>query len=59
MAPGGNDVLVLYSLPFLSPHAIPTFASMAVGIVAGLVLMRALFGVEMRVSCRNDLYVSG
>ena len=59
LAPGGNDVLVLYSLPILSPHAIPAFASMAVGIVAGLLLMRTIFGIEMRVSCRNDLYVSG
>ena len=59
LAPGGNDVLVLYAIPVLSPHALPAFAAMAVGVVAGLVFMRALFGVEMRVSCRNDLYVSG
>ncbi len=59
MAPGGNDVLVLYSIPLLSPHALPAFAAMAVGIVAGLFMMRALFGIEMRASCRNDLYVSG
>jgi hypothetical protein len=59
LAPGGNDVLVLYSLPILSPHAIPALAAMAVGIVAGLLLMRTFFGIEMRVSCRSDLYVSG
>ena len=59
LAPGGNDALVLYGLPTLSPHALPAFAAMAAGIVGGLLLMRWLFGVEMRVSCRNDLYVSG
>ena len=59
LAPGGNDVLVLYSIPVLSPHALPAFAAMAVGVVAGLVFMRLIFGIEMRVACRNDLYVSG
>jgi hypothetical protein len=32
---------------------------MAVGIVGGLLFMRATFGREMRVSCRNDVYISG
>ncbi len=59
LAPGGNDVLVLYAIPVLSPHALPAFAAMAVGVVGGLAFMRTLFGVEMRVSCRNDTYVSG
>jgi hypothetical protein len=59
LAPGGNDTLILYGLPTLSPHAIPAFAAMAVGIVGGLLFMRATFGREMRVSCRNDVYISG
>ena len=59
LAPGGNDVLVLYSIPVLSPHALPAFMAMAIGVVAGLVFMRMLLGIEMRVACRNDLYVSG
>ena len=59
LAPGGNDALVLYGLPTLSPHALPAFAAMAAGILAGLAAMRFLFGIEMRVTCRNDLYVSG
>ena len=59
LAPGGNDVLVLYAIPVLSPHALPAFAAMALGVVVGLFAMRQLFGVEMRVSCRNDTYVSG
>ena len=59
MAPGGNDVLVLYAAPLFSPHALPALAAMVVGIFGGLAFMKALFGVEMRVSCKNDCYVSG
>ncbi len=32
---------------------------MVVGIVGGLAFMKALFRVEMRVSCKNDCYISG
>ena len=59
MAPGGNDVLVLYAAPLFSPHALPALAAMVVGIFGGLAFMKALFGVEMRVSCKNDCYISG
>ncbi len=59
MAPGGNDVLVLYAAPLFSPHALPALAAMVVGIFGGLAFMKALFRVEMRVSCKNDCYVSG
>ena len=59
LAPGGNDVLILYGIPTLSPHALPVYAALVVGVTAGLLLMRHLFGIEMRVSCRNDVYVSG
>jgi uncharacterized membrane protein YedE/YeeE len=59
LAPGGNDVLVLYALPLFSPHALPALAAMAVGIFGGLAFMKAAFGSEMRVSCRNDCYISG
>lgn len=58
LAPGGNDALVLYGIPSLSPHAIPAFLAMIVGIVLGLLAMRVLFGIEMRVACRNDLYIT-
>ena len=55
LLPGGNDALVLYGIPSLSPHALPVFAAMVGGIAAALWLLRYV-GVEMRVSCRNDLY---
>jgi hypothetical protein len=58
LTPGGNDALVLYGIPSLSPHALPAFLAMVIGIVLGLWSMRAWFGIEMRVACRNDLYTA-
>jgi hypothetical protein len=57
LTPGGNDALVLYGIPTLSPHALPAYLAMAVGIAIALGLLRLLFGVETRVECRKDLYV--
>jgi hypothetical protein len=56
LAPGGNDSLVLYAIPTLSPHALPTYAALALGIAAGLLAIRRLLGIEMRAECRGDLY---
>lgn len=58
LAPGGNDVLLLYALPTFSPHALPTFLAMLVGITLALLMLRAVFGIDSRVQCRNDLFVS-
>jgi uncharacterized membrane protein YedE/YeeE len=58
LLPGGNDALILYGIPGLSPHAIPAYAALLLGIVMALVTMRAVFGVEMRVACRNDMYIA-
>jgi uncharacterized membrane protein YedE/YeeE len=57
LTPGGNDSLVLYGIPTLSPHALPAYLAMAAGIALALGLLRLLFGVETRVECRSDLYV--
>jgi uncharacterized membrane protein YedE/YeeE len=57
LAPGGNDALVLYGIPTVSPHALPAICAMLIGIVLGLIVMKALFGFEMRVACRNDIYI--
>jgi len=54
---GGNDALVLYGIPSLSPHALPAFLAMGIGIALGLWSMRAWLGIETRVACRHDLYV--
>ena len=58
LTPGGNDVLVLYGLPSLSPHALPGYAALAVGVIAAIVLMRAIFGLEMRAEIKDDVFVS-
>jgi uncharacterized protein len=58
LTPGGNDALVLYGIPSWSPHALPAYGALVIGIAAGLLLMRALFGIETRAVCRNDLYIS-
>lgn len=56
LAPGGNDAMVLYAIPSLSPHALPAYAALAIGIVAALLLLRALFGIETRAVCKNDVF---
>ena len=56
LAPGGNDSLVLYAIPTLSPHALPTYAALALGVAVGLLIIRRLLGIETRAECRGDLY---
>jgi hypothetical protein len=58
LTPGGNDALVLYGIPALSPHALPAFLALLLGTALGLLAMRAWFGIELRVACRNDLFVT-
>jgi uncharacterized membrane protein YedE/YeeE len=58
LAPGGNDALVMYGIPTLSPYALPTYAALALGVAAGLMVMRAWFGIEARVECRNDTFIA-
>jgi uncharacterized membrane protein YedE/YeeE len=55
LAPGGNDALILYGIPSLSPHAVPAYLTMVVGIAAALIAMRRWLGIEMRVECRGDV----
>src|SRR5262249_51498712 len=58
LAPGGNDALVLYGIPILSPYAAPTFTALALGVAAGLVTLRSWFGIEVRVEFRDDTFVT-
>jgi len=39
-------------------YALPTYTALAVGVAAGLVMMRLWLGVEARVTCQNDTFVS-
>jgi uncharacterized membrane protein YedE/YeeE len=56
LAHGGNDSLVLYAIPTLSPHALPAYVALVVGVAAGLLTIRLLLGIETRAECRNDYY---
>jgi hypothetical protein len=58
LAPGGNDALVLDGIPILSPHALPTFTALVLGVALGLVVMRRWFGIEARVRCQNDTFIT-
>ncbi|MBW6507238.1 MAG: YeeE/YedE family protein [Rhodobacteraceae bacterium] len=55
MVPGGNDGLILFGMPSLSPHALPAYAGMLVGITAALFAMRALGRPIAAISCQGDL----
>ena len=55
MIPGGNDVLILHSIPSLSPHAVPAFLAMLVGIAGSLMGMRALGLGIPRIDCGDDI----
>ena len=55
LIPGGNDTLMLKSLPGLSPHALPAFAALLLGIGVTLLFMRLLTGKALKVVCTNDI----
>lgn len=57
LVPGGNDVLILHGIPSLSPHALPIYVAMLAGIAAGLLTMRRLVGMAIRVECSDDICV--
>jgi uncharacterized membrane protein YedE/YeeE len=54
LIPGGNDTLMLKSLPGLSPHALPAMAALFFGIGVTLPLLRLLTGKSVKVVCTND-----
>ena len=55
LTPGGNDVLILHSIPGGSPHALPAYAALLVGTAAGLMVIRALVGSAVRIECTGDI----
>lgn len=55
MIPGGNDALLLNGIPNLSPHAVPAYLAMVVGIAAALACLQ-LGGQRMdKVDCSKDI----
>jgi hypothetical protein len=55
LIPGGNDTLMLKSLPGFSPHAIPTFMALLCGIGVTLLFMRLFTGKTLKVVCTDDI----
>lgn len=53
--PGGNDVLIFQGLPSLSPHALPAFVAMLIGIALTLTLMRLWGQTIPIIDCSNDI----
>ena len=55
LTPGGNDTLILKSLPGLSPHALPAFVALLFGISVTLLFMRLITGKALKVVCTNGI----
>lgn len=59
MIPGGNDGLILFSIPSLSPHALPSWFGIVVGIWIALAVMRALGARIPTIRCESDICRTG
>ncbi len=59
LIPGGNDGLILFGIPSLSPHALPAWAGIVAGIWLALTTMRALGRPIPRIVCDGDICRSG
>jgi hypothetical protein len=55
MIPGGNDTLMLKSLPGLSPHAVPAFFALLLGVSVTLLFIQLITGKSLRIVCTNDI----
>ncbi len=55
LVPGGNDVLILHGIPTLSPHALPAYLAMLIGIAITLGLMRLVGASLETIDCSGDL----
>lgn len=54
LIPGGNDGLILFGLPVLSPHALPAWIAIVVGIAVALLTLRAMGRPIARIRCEAD-----
>lgn len=53
--PGGNDGLILFGIPSLSPHAIPAYLGILAGVAIALSAMRMMGRVIPPVLCEGDI----
>lgn len=59
MTPGGNGGLLLEGMPMLSPHALPAYLAMMVGMASVLLLKKHFSRQVSVVDCRGDLVQEG
>ncbi len=55
LVPGGNDVLLLNAIPGFSPHALPAYFAMLIGIAITLTILKWFGGEWHKVDCEGDL----
>lgn len=55
LIPGGNDGLILFGIPSLSPHALPSWFGIVAGIWLALVLMRRMGARIPAIRCESDI----
>lgn len=55
LIPGGNDGLILFGLPALSPHALPAWLAIVAGITLALLLLRQMGAPVTPIRCEDDL----
>lgn len=55
LIPGGNDGLILFGLPSLSPHALPAWLAIVAGILLTLAAMRRVGARLPRIRCEADV----
>ncbi|MDZ4096120.1 MAG: YeeE/YedE thiosulfate transporter family protein [Paracoccaceae bacterium] len=55
LVPGGNDGLILFGLPSLSPHALPAYGGILLGILMVLLGMRFFGGSVPPIKCDGDI----
>jgi uncharacterized protein len=57
--PGGNDGLILFAIPGLSPHALPAYLGILAGIALVITTMRLVGGTMPAVYCEDDICRGG
>lgn len=59
MIPGGNDGLILFGIPSLSPHALPAWLGIVFGIWTALAVMQTLGARVPTIRCEGDICRAG
>jgi len=55
MIPGGNDTLLLQSIPSFSPHGIPSFIAIVIGTALPIWMVKTITGKALKIECSGDV----